>query len=324
MNAYLIGTDEAGYGPNLGPLVISATLWELPEGVSGDELPRLLQSVVAPAVERPANGRPPRLAIADSKRLYKSRGSLRHIERGVLAALGLLGNRPSTWRELWAALVADAPTCHAGIPWYAQFDVPLPQAADRAELDALLPWLNRGMATAGVRLLAVRSRALFPRQFNDGLDQHGNKSSLLSYHTLQLAAELTEQVDAGPITIVCDKHGGRNRYAELLKQHFPESLIEIHGESRELSLYRCGPAERRLEFRFQCQAEAWLPVALASMVSKYLRESAMQALNTWWSARVPGLRPTAGYPVDARRFQADIATQQRELEIAENMLWRRL
>ena len=29
--AYLIGTDEAGYGPNLGPLVISATLWEVPE-----------------------------------------------------------------------------------------------------------------------------------------------------------------------------------------------------------------------------------------------------------------------------------------------------
>ncbi len=28
---FVIGTDEAGYGPNLGPLVISATLWETPD-----------------------------------------------------------------------------------------------------------------------------------------------------------------------------------------------------------------------------------------------------------------------------------------------------
>ena len=35
---YLLGTDEAGYGPNLGPLVISASLWEVPEGVRGDDL----------------------------------------------------------------------------------------------------------------------------------------------------------------------------------------------------------------------------------------------------------------------------------------------
>ena len=27
---YLIGTDEAGYGPNLGPLVITATTWHVP------------------------------------------------------------------------------------------------------------------------------------------------------------------------------------------------------------------------------------------------------------------------------------------------------
>ena len=32
---YLIGTDEAGYGPNLGPLVISATVWQVPDGVRG-------------------------------------------------------------------------------------------------------------------------------------------------------------------------------------------------------------------------------------------------------------------------------------------------
>ena len=26
---YLIGMDEAGYGPNLGPLVVSASVWQM-------------------------------------------------------------------------------------------------------------------------------------------------------------------------------------------------------------------------------------------------------------------------------------------------------
>ncbi len=32
---FLIGTDEAGYGPNYGPLVVSATVWEIDDGLDG-------------------------------------------------------------------------------------------------------------------------------------------------------------------------------------------------------------------------------------------------------------------------------------------------
>ena len=38
---YLIGTDEAGYGPNLGPLVISASVWHVPRINSLPDLARL-------------------------------------------------------------------------------------------------------------------------------------------------------------------------------------------------------------------------------------------------------------------------------------------
>jgi hypothetical protein len=58
------------------------------------------------------------------------------------------------------------------------------------------------------------------------------------------------------------------------------------------------------------------------MASKYLRELAMRALNAFWGPRVPGLRPTAGYPQDARRFRNDIAATRRELGIEERVLWR--
>ena len=50
-----------------------------------------------------------------------------------------------------------------------------------------------------------------------------------------------------------------------------------------------------------------LPVALASMLAKYIRELHMVALNRFWAARVPNLAPTAGYPADAGRFVRQIS-----------------
>ena len=35
--ALLIGMDEAGLGPNLGPFVVAATVWEVPSPASGFE-----------------------------------------------------------------------------------------------------------------------------------------------------------------------------------------------------------------------------------------------------------------------------------------------
>ena len=51
------------------------------------------------------------------------------------------------------------------------------------------------------------------------------------------------------------------------------------------------------------EAESSSPLAaLASMTAKYLRECYMSFFNRYWTARVPGAAPTAGYPADARRF----------------------
>jgi len=320
--AYLIGTDEAGYGPNLGPLVISATAWEVPQGADGEDLYRLLGACVVPSPGREAETGPGPLAIGDSKRLYPSGVGLRHLERGLLAALGLLDRRPATWRQAWEALRTDSADARQTIPWYVEYDAPIPIDAHPSELEPLGRTLAEGLAAAGVRLIDVRSTALFPETFNRLVERRGTKGAVLSHATLALAAALVEPLGEGPIAITCDKHGGRNRYRDLLAEHFPEWLIEIHGESRARSVYRFGPAERRVEFRFQTKAESHLPTALASMASKYLRELAMRALNDFWQKRLPGLHPTAGYPRDAKRFKSDVAAAQAALGIDERVLWR--
>jgi ribonuclease HII len=338
---YLVGTDEAGYGPNLGPLVISATLWEVPEGVRSQDLYGRLSEVIAssPPLKgtqlfsrkelRPLGSRQSgqegagKVVLADSKALYQSGHGLAALERGLLAALAVLGRRPTRWQEAWDALAPESGPARRAAAWYRGFDRPLPLDADPADVEPLADALRRGLAACGVRLIAIHSRAILEEEFNRLVHEEGSKATVLSRATLGLVARLIEPLDQGPIAVLCDKHGGRNRYADLLGQCFPEWFVGVHGENRQRSVYRFGPAERRIEFSFVSKGESHLSAALASMASKYLREAAMLALNDFWCGRVPGLMPTAGYPADARRFKSAISAAQRELGIEDDRLWRR-
>jgi len=58
------------------------------------------------------------------------------------------------------------------------------------------------------------------------------------------------------------------------------------------------------------------------MVSKYLREVFMMLWNQYWQIKIPGIKPTKGYPLDAKRFKADIAKVQKELGIDDHSIWR--
>ena len=79
-----------------------------------------------------------------------------------------------------------------------------------------------------------------------------------------------------------------------------------------------------MRLTFQPRAEsAHFCTALASMVSKYVRERLMEEFNRFWLERTPGLKPTAGYPGDARRFFDAIRPTAERLGIAETALWRR-
>ena len=116
---------------------------------------------------------------------------------------------------------------------------------------------------------------------------------------------------------------GRGHYGSLLRLMFEEWSLEVNGEADGHADYtlRRGPDAVRVLFREKAEA-ACLPVAAASMLSKYLREALMRRFNAFWKLHLPEVNPTAGYYGDGARFLGDIETKRRELGIADEQLIR--
>jgi hypothetical protein len=306
---FVLGTDEAGYGPNLGPLCIAASAWQIPDDCPSDGLYDRLATVVAAQLE---NGCP-KLKIADSKVLYKAGGSLELLERGVLVTLACLDRLPRRWRDIWLALDGESVGQIDGLPWHATRD----------ELVAAAQALMAGCGDALIRIVELQSAILFPAAFNQAVKGCDNKAEVLSLTTMRLARRVLETLPAGRAVVFCDKHGGRTYYAALLQHIFPEELVIVRLEKANLAVYDVKHGGRQIEFRFQPKGERHLPTALASMTAKYLRELAMRPFNAFWQRHLPELKPTAGYPTDAERFYSDIQPVRRKLKIAPHVVWRK-
>jgi ribonuclease HII len=318
---YLLGVDEAGYGPNLGPLVIAASAWQVRERVGPEKLYKLLERAVSAPGADGCQEHDGRLAVGDSKLLYKAGDSLGRLERGVRSALSMLDRCPRAWREIWPRIdPADAELADGG-PWHDGYDEPLPVDGN-PECEPPLILLADGLAAARVRMVELRAKALFPGEFNALVERCGNKAEVLSLTTLTLVRSVLDRLPDEPAIVTCDKHGGRDYYAALLQHVFPDEMPHIRRESSELSVYEVKHAGRKVEFRFLVGGERMLPTALASMTAKYVRELAMRPFNAFWQRHVPGLKATAGYYNDAKRFAGEIRDAQQRLGIEQCTFWR--
>jgi len=321
----VIGTDEAGYGPNLGPLVVAASVWEV-DGATADVDDTLAAALATAAAAAGGSAR----LWADSKQVYKSgaaRGGqgLAALEQGALTAIAMATRCvPEGWHALAESLGIEPDA--GGVPeWPLLASTPLPRAIDAAACRATADRVRDALATAGAALRGVACRVIQPRRFNALLAAGLNKSDILSQTTLALAAETLASARGGrtgePAVVWCDRHGGRKAYAPLVARHFDCPLVQPLAETASHSAYDVPAAACRVEFSVGGERRG--PVALASMTAKYVRELAMHAFNEWWGGRSPGLAATAGYPVDAARWRRDAAAAIRAAAIAEDDLWRR-
>ena len=312
----LIGTDEAGYGPNLGPLVVATSAWQTPTLVAPEKLYEHLAEVIADSGDKD------RLAIADSKALYSPGSGLALIECGVLTCLALLGQKTSSTVALWNALAPHCCSERTSLAWHAAEEESLPLDANTEQIGHSLDRCTAGFAKAGVELKSLCATAVFPGTFNAEVERHENKATVLSLTTLNLIKSVLDEHAELPATITCDKHGGRDRYAHLIQHVFGDEPVRVIRESKAESVYRLNYHGRKLEFQFLARGERMLAAALASMTAKYLREVSLRPFNRFWQSHVPGLKATAGYPQDAKRFKAEIFAVQERLGIEDRVLWR--
>ena len=385
---FVVGTDEAGYGPNLGPLVVGASCWQIetdaafgdgflafgdppaPDGAKPDKKKKKKNAPTGPTlfdldtdrddpeatrrlIERlnaglaPIADRKGIFPLVDSKKLYGASKSLAALERSFWLAAALIDANALTGASFRSVLqrVAREPKDGPAPPWEDGFDAALPLDPKTGAASGLLetlPQIRARLAAEKIALADISARRVQPGEFNALVDRLGLKSDLIANVTLSAAVETvarTSGAEKEPVYVVlCDKLGGRDRYAPMLAERFPGAELRVLKESREASVYRLVAeagrdrtdasvafrAPVKLEFHFTAKGESNAPTALASICAKYFRELSMKAFNDYWRAAVgPWLAPTAGYPVDALRFRADVDAARVKLGVSEDAFWRK-
>ncbi|KAA0216940.1 MAG: hypothetical protein DYG94_02490 [Leptolyngbya sp. PLA3] len=299
MSLIYCGIDEAGYGPMLGPLCVAASVFEISSWEHGHPAPDLWKLLDKAVCRSPRDVRK-RVPVADSKKLKLPNGQQRdpllHLERGVLSfceafLLPAIDHDEALFGSLGVTFGSEA--------WYAGPPSPLPRARSRDALRIDANILSGTAEKAGVRLVGLWCVALCESSFNSLIRVHGSKGATTTHALRILAARIMQQWPEHEVRIVADRHGGRLHYADALTgicPHCPRPLEETDRASR----YELGDRARVLLIP---EAEdAHLPVALASMTAKLVRELAMARFNRYWCSRLPELKPTAGYTTDARRW----------------------
>jgi ribonuclease HII len=262
------GIDEAGYGPTLGPLSIAAV------AVECQDLERLSTALAVHGVK-------------DSKALHKA-GNLAPLETVALGGLQWLLGKPITLAsEVFAAFGESLDQRLA--PWQAGAEaLRLPLAATTTPR-----WSIPQAEPIGLRGQLVHSA-----DYNDFTTTKGNKAALELHHIITLL-----RWAGGPSgsEMVVDRLGGRRYYSDAIQSVWPQQTVTVLGEIADASRYQAGPHQ----VSFLVGAEArWPLTALASCLAKYARELHMVLFNRYWTNLITGLKPTAGYPEDARRFLA--------------------
>jgi ribonuclease HII len=357
--AIVAGFDEAGYGPHLGPLLVTGVAFEIPR--TGVDLWDVFSASVA---KLPCRGRP--IAVCDSKKIYSPSCGIGRLEVAVLSILRAgFGREIADFSSLLNLLGCDGAARELLPPWYFDAEVRLPVKCYDEDIAAGTKLMRKAFDESGIRPVWARSRFVEAREFNEGVGRLGNKSDFLFECLASLLKDLLnarlpkvpgraslpasregdsnviigstgaspsqvsvdvrvkdESPSCGGIEIFAGKQGGRKRYADGLNAALAGADVKVISEEQAKSVYSLeGFGGAKLSM-LRDGEDAHFCIALASMICKYVREVAMTRMNSYWRERVPGLKATAGYGTDGRRFLDEIAPRRAELGIAREAVER--
>ncbi|WP_432798107.1 hypothetical protein [Poriferisphaera sp. WC338] len=327
------GIDEAGYGPLLGPLLISRSVIAIDDApdFSYDNLPDLW-SILEGAVSRKLAGRKHRIPIGDSKKLVTKAAGIKHLETGVLCFARILKH----WQDNDGTLSLANMLDHLGeqshhqtddLPWYDPsethpWDI-LPAASTGGEIAIATNMLSKTMTSQGITLLDLAPALVLENRFNQMAAATRNKASTSFTFVAGHLHHIWQNYGAHHPIVAIDRQGGRTKYLRVLQINFPDASIRILDESKDRSAYLLSQQNRQMTVTFETKGEdKHFPIALASMLCKYLRELFMGRMNRYFQSHVPNLKHTAGYTQDGRRFLDDLRPHLSNIGIDEQDLIR--
>ena len=316
----LAGVDEAGLGPKIGPLITASAALSAPEGwMPGTPW----QALSAAVTDKPRRGEG-RLVVADSKIAY-ARGGAACLERTIAAVVANLGeacHAGALLRERTG--LPRAETSGVGCPWYEEAAWNFPAHLDAAELEGMAMDLSGALTANGAKIVHFEAAVADAGDLNARFARGMNKHEALLEQTGSHVRELVDRFSRENMLIVVDKQGGRNDYRPFLSGLFPGAWFDTLSCGAEESRYRLRHGEGETVIVFAPKADRYsFATALASMHAKYLRERCMANLNRWFCQRAGNtLKSTAGYPVDAERWLAEVGPLIGELGLKSELLVR--
>jgi hypothetical protein len=180
--------------------------------------------------------------------------------------------------------------------------------------------LDRLIGRSSLRIVDVQTRVACPGMLNSRLAEGRNKLAV----DLELFEDLivtTQARQCDSLLAICGMVGGIRDYAARFGRFAPDRVCESPGRrgQRKYAVRGVG------EIRFEVDADArHLPVALASIVGKYVREICMHRIGAFYEEQIPEIRLASGYhdPVTTQFIQAT-EPERRRLRIADDCFQRR-
>lgn len=301
---YLIGADENGLGPRLGPMSVTAVLARVTP--NGDKVMR----------------RKPRGGLA--KRLGDSKGLVAHgnvaLAEAWARALVARGcgthRRGDTPDEVLDAVTLDERSAltslcpgHVEGQCWSTRDEAFTDAEEMGDTLSLvgkdLDRLQRG----GLEIVAVRSVVACTRRLNDAVSA-GQSRFVVDLHAMERLILAFREIAGQDVDAVCGKVGGFGEYGKVFGP-LAGRLHAIVEEGRARSCYRF-PGIGDISFVRDADASNIL-VGMASLVGKYIRELMMDRIVRHYRVDNAALPWASGYhdPVTDRFVVATEALRKR-------------
>ena len=173
---WIIGIDEAGYGPNLGPLVMTSVACRVPSEHDYCDLWEMLR----PTVRRPTDPEDDRVVVGDSKLVYSVARGLHDLEASVMALVAP-ASASACLAELLESIAREFLSEVRGEAWYTGA-TPLPRDADGAACRRSARRFQKTAARQGIRWGSFYSTVVCPTRFNQCLNRWGLKPSCWANH----------------------------------------------------------------------------------------------------------------------------------------------